>query len=168
MKLMKSMLMLGLLCASATMSLGCDELKEVIDGEAAPLKENDLPNCSRVITCCNNTLLQSVAPGSVNDVCSGSFVPAANGVIETYQSARDEIQNGLNDDGQTIEELRTATQDTFEPGCRCFLEETIGALGDDQLPLDCESIKDSGALDDGAMCSDATDALLDGAGGTDE
>lgn len=150
----------ALLVLLAVPSTGCDELEEAIQGEAAPLKESDLPNCSRIVTCCENTLFQSVAPSAVIDQCNSTFIPAADVVIDNYQTARSEIQGGLANSDQTVEELRTQTQDIFEPGCRCFLEETVGTIGNAALPVDCEVVVESGALDEGATCTDAVDTLL--------
>lgn len=148
-----------LLVCGGLANSGCDELEEAIQGEAAPLRENDLPNCSRIITCCNNELFQSVAPEAALTQCTTTFVPATGAVIDTYQETRDQIQRGLSESGESVDELRTRTQDTFEPGCRCFLEETVGQIGDTALPADCEVVPTSGALDGGAMCSDAIDTL---------
>ena len=58
------------------------------------------------------------------------------------------------------------SQEIFEPGCRCFLEETAGQLENgtiDLIPQDCEFDSTTGALDGDLMCSDATDALLEAA-----
>ena len=118
---------------------GCEE---ILDGEAAELKEPELPNCSRIITCCNNLEGNGLAPSE----CQEIFVPAADAVIENYQTVRDNIPFN---DAQARELLLDETQSRVEPGCRCFLEETIGQLGDFILPIDCESDKEVGTLEGG-------------------
>ena len=135
---------------------GCDVAESLLDGEAAPLKEPELPNCSRIITCCNNLADKGVD----RDECVDAFIPAADTVIENYQRARDNIPGN---DAQARDLLREETQGLVEPGCRCFLEETIGQLSDLVLPIDCESDKSVGTLEGELMCSDATDALFDAA-----
>ncbi len=135
---------------------GCNAAEELLDGEEAELKEAELPNCSRIITCCANLKGRGIAP----DECEDAFIPAADQVISTYQAARDNIPF---DDAEARTLLRDETQGTVEPGCRCFLEETIGQIDDALLPIDCESDKNVGTLEGDLQCSDATDALLDAA-----
>lgn len=149
----------------ASLGLGCDEIKDateqVLDGEEAELKENDLPNCSKILTCCANLKGKSITPDAVNEQCDEIFVPAANEVIDNYQSIKDEIEAGTRGD-QTVEQWKTTSQDTLEPGCRCFLENTVGVISDVALPADCEANTDTGAL--GAQtCDDATTELTNSA-----
>lgn len=143
--------------------VGCEAAKEIIDGEEAELREQDLPNCSKIITCCENLQGRSITPGAVEEQCADTFVPAANSVIDKYQAARDVIDNDSEAVQEARDQLRDTTQATVEPGCRCFLEETIGQIDAALLPLDCEVVTDVGNLPEDLMCSDATDALLDGA-----
>ena len=150
-------------------SFACSELEdsveEALDGEVTELKEAELPNCSKVITCCDNIANRNLSD-EVTSACDSQFKPAANLVIENYQLARDGIQDNTNNNGETLDGLRTTTQENFEPGCRCFLEETVGQINTDAvdlLPKDCEVDTTTGALDDGNMCSDATDTLLNAA-----
>jgi hypothetical protein len=132
--------------------VGCEE---ILDGVEAPLAEPDLPNCSRIITCCNNLEGNGLAPSE----CQEIFIPAVETVIENYQLA----QSRVSADAEASRALRDETQELVEPGCRCFLEETVGQVGDFLLPVDCESDKSVGDLESG-QCSDATDGLLEAAG----
>ena len=132
-----------------TMSLvGCEQ---ILDGEESALAEPDLPNCSRIITCCESLEGNGLAPSECQDV----FIPAVETVIDNYQLA----QSRISADAEASGALRDETQGLVEPGCRCFLEETVGQIGDFLLPIDCESDKSVGDLE-GGECSDATDGLL--------
>lgn len=151
------------LLSAIAFTSACSEVEDALDGEEAALKEADLPNCSKVITCCDNLQGRSFTPSQISSACSDQFEPAANAVIDTYQSAKSGIQDNTQNNDMTLDELRTQTQDQVEPGCRCFLEETIGTIDAAVLPKDCEADTSTGSLDEGAMCSDATDALFDAA-----
>ena len=144
----------------------CDEIKDQIedtlDGEATSLKETDLPNCSKVITCCDVLEERGLAE-EVVAACNGQFKPAANLVIDNYQSARQSLTEMVDESADALSELKATTQVSFEPGCRCFLEETVGQINTgsvDLLPVDCEVSTATGELSGDLMCSDSTDALL--------
>jgi len=145
---------------------GCDALEESLDGQAAPLKEPDLPNCSRVLTCCANLDRQSLVPSSIKDACSGIAVPT-DAAIGEYQDSRRIIEQNQSTSAETkaelVAELRQTTQTTLEPACRCLLEETVGNLSLDGIlsPKDCETITTSGNLPDGAQCQDVTDVITE-------
>ena len=145
-----------------------EKLEETLNGEASPLAEADLPNCSKIITCCQNLESRGLTFGETAEACEMKFKPAAQLVIDNYQSAKAEfgepeaIEDEMREMG--LAELKTNTQELFEPGCRCFLEETIGQLNTDTLnllPLDCEVNTSTGALSEGLMCSSATESLLE-------
>lgn len=147
-------------------SLGaCDELLDQTLGasseSAASLAEDDLPNCSRVSNCCDR-LSQSpysaMVPSSVQSTCSDTLGTAADSVISEYQR-----EQSLTSNESALAELEEQWSDAVEPGCRCFLEETVGVLPDLTLPADCESFTTTGALEGGATCSDGIDAVLDAA-----
>ena len=148
-------------------SVGCDEvaeqLEDTINGEVSPLKESELPNCSKVITCCDK-LEELGYSDTIIETCNQQLKPAADFVIENYQSGRDALLDNAEGEDQegAVNELKESTQGSFEPGCRCFLEETIGAVNSetvDLLPLDCEIDMSTGGLEDGGMCSDAISTL---------
>jgi hypothetical protein len=137
-------------------------IEDTVNGEATPLREPDLPNCSKVVTCCD-VLAERGFSETVVAACNDQFKPAANFVIDQYQTARTAIEENTEEQEETVESLQSRTQETVEPGCRCFLEETVGQVSSDAidlLPIDCEVDTSTGNLDGGAMCSDATDALL--------
>ncbi len=154
-------LVLTALCALPA----CDVLEERLDGKAAPLKEADLPNCSRVLTCCANLGASSLTSGAVQDSCE-ALVPATDTVITQYQVGRQKIEQDQATSAETkaqlLAELRQTTQGTMEPACRCLLEETVGKVSANNFlsPIDCETVTSSGALPDGKQCSDVTDAVL--------
>lgn len=147
---------------------GCQELidsaEKTIDGKAAELKEKDLPNCSRMLTCCANLTARNGMPQSVKDGC-GSLTPSVTKVIDTYQSGQKSIADNTTTTQQSKEkaanELRSTSQGTLEPACRCLLEETLGKVSLDGFltPTDCETVKESGALPAGKKCSDVTDVV---------
>ena len=152
---------------------GCDDLLEQTLGAstetAAALAEDDLPNCSRVSNCCDRLAqspYSSMVPSSVQTTCTDTLGSAAETVITEYQREKALItnQSSVTDDteSQLLSDLEEQWQDRVEPGCRCFLEETVGVLPDLTLPADCESFTTTGALD-GATCSDGIDAVLDAA-----
>lgn len=145
--------------------VGCDAVEESLQGQAAPLKEPELPNCSRVLTCCANLDRRALMPQTVKDACDG-LVPPTDTVIVQYQEGRAAIQANQNTSAETkaelLEDLRKSTQNTMEPACRCLLEQTVGlvSLDDFLAPADCETVAGSGQLVDGQQCSDVTDAVL--------
>ena len=145
--------------------LGCDSLERSLDGNAAPLREADLPNCSKVLTCCANLTRDRVLGPYVADSC-GTVVDPTNLAIDNYQAAKLRIErNGATSEqtkAQLIAELRTTTQETVEPACRCLVDETIGniSLNGFLSPKDCEVVVTSGALPAGKQCDDVTDVIL--------
>jgi len=157
--------------AASALAVGCSELAEtaekVIDGKAAELKEKDLPNCSRMLTCCANLRQKIGMPQTVIDGCD-SLEPAVNKVIDAYQSGQQTIADNKTTTQQSKDTaskaLRTKTQGTLEPGCRCLLEETLGKVSLDGFltPIDCESVPESGALPLGKECTDVTAAVTEG------
>ena len=144
----------------------CDEVEESLQGKAAPLKEPDLPNCSRVLTCCANLSADSILGPLVADTCD-TIVTPTDLTISNYQAAKLRIeQNGATSaetKSELLSELRTTTQAAVEPACRCLVEETVGNLSLDGLlsPKDCEVVTGSGTLPPGKQCSDVTDVVLD-------
>lgn len=172
---MKNDLRLWILSIIAISSLAACDLKEelteaiedTINGEAAELAEADLPNCSKVINCCANIEARGISD-EISEACNEQFKPATQAVIDNYQTSKMRITESLEGDAQTegLSTLTEETQEIFEPGCRCFLEETAGQLENgtiDLIPQDCEFDSTTGALDGDLMCSDATDALLEAA-----
>jgi len=145
---------------------GCDAVEESLQGQAAPLKEPELPNCSRVLTCCANLDARRLMPQSVRDACEGITTPTDR-VITTYQQSRAEIAANQSTSAETkaqlTAELRTKTQGSMEPACRCLLEETVGlvSLDDFLSPADCETVTTSGALPDGATCDEIEKNVTD-------
>ncbi|MFO0745883.1 MAG: hypothetical protein U1F43_09445 [Myxococcota bacterium] len=154
--------------ALATWSLGalssCDALEQSLQGQAAPLKEPELPNCSRILTCCANLDARTLMPDSVKQACAGITTPT-DSVIVQYQSSKATIQQSTTMTPQAkasaLDELRRDTQATMEPACRCLLEETVGnvSLDDFLAPADCETVTTSGALPDNAKCDDVTGVI---------
>ncbi|MCC6623319.1 MAG: hypothetical protein IT385_18820 [Deltaproteobacteria bacterium] len=147
-----------------TSSTSCDALEESIQGQAAPLKEPDLPNCSRIINCCSNLNRRVTIPQTIKDGCTSIATPTDTLIIE-YQESREVIRTNGSTSAQTkaqLEaELRENTQATLEPACRCLLEQTVGNLSLDGLlaPADCETIPTSGQLPTGTTCDDATQII---------
>ena len=145
---------------------GCEAVKQSLDGVAAPLKEPELPNCSKVLTCCANLTSDSVIGPLVASTCE-TIVSPTDLTITNYQAAKLRIQQNTTTSAQTqidlLVELRTTTAGAVEPACRCFVEETIGNVSLDGLlsPKDCEVVITSGALPAGKQCDDVTDVILD-------
>ncbi len=148
-----------------TSGLGCEAFRQSFDGIAAPLKEPELPNCSKVLTCCANLSTDSIVGPLVVDTCD-TIVTPTDLTITNYQAAKLRIQqNGATSEqtkAQLIAELRTTTQETVEPACRCLVDETIGniSLNGFLSPKDCEVVVTSGALPAGKQCDDVTDVIL--------
>ena len=142
----------------------CDAVEQSLQGSAAPLREPDLPNCSRILNCCTNLDRQSIVPSSIKEACHGVATPTDT-LIDQYQVSRANIQASTSTSAETkaqlIAELRTNTQASLEPACRCLLEETVGNISLDGFlsPADCETITTSGALPDGAQCDDVTGVI---------
>lgn len=178
-----SLLWLTLACLLAFMGMSaCDGISEtaqqvvddVIGDDEAELSETELPNCSRVVTCCarlGENIYATVVPDSVEEECTGTLSPAVTTVIDEYQRERSAIDNRTElseaERADLKEDLREEWQDRVEPGCRCFLEETVGQIADLVVPTDCEYFESVGALEPPAECSDATDALLQAASEVD-
>ena len=73
----------------AFMAGGCDSVERAFDGVAAPLKEPELPNCSKVLTCCANL------SGDINFLSTDYFwlQPGANDITIVGGSANVLWQN---------------------------------------------------------------------------
>jgi len=158
--------MLVPLALSAFASLsGCEAVKQSLDGIAAPLKEPELPNCSKVLTCCANLTHDSIIGPLVASTCE-TIVSPTDLTITNYQAAKLRIEQNASTSAQTkaelIADLRSATQASVEPACRCFVDETIGNVSLDGFlsPKDCEVVLTSGALPAGKQCDDVTDVIL--------
>jgi hypothetical protein len=148
---------------------GCTEELEQALGldQPAALRESELPNCSRVVNCCDRLgqgVYGSVVPAAVHTTCNDTLGVAAGTVIGQYQSARTGVngQSGLTPEQRTslLGDLRSQWQNAVEPGCRCFLDETIGMLPNLATPADCGSFTTTGALAGGATCDDGIGAVL--------
>ncbi len=146
--------------------LGCDSLERSLDGNAAPLREADLPNCSKVLTCCANLTRDRVLGPYVADSC-GTVVDPTNLAIDNYQAAKLRIErNGAVSDeskAELLTDLRETSQASLEPACGCLLEETVGNISLDGYlsPLDCELVAGARGLAEGQQCSDVTGNVLD-------
>lgn len=162
-----SLLVTTCLVAPMAALSSCDALEESLDGVAAPLKEPELPNCSRVLTCCANLDRQTLMPDSVKQACDGLVTPTDT-VIEQYKAGKLRIQQDQATSAETkadlLAELKKDTQTTMEPACRCLLEETVGlvSLDDFLAPKDCETVTTSGVLPEGAQCDDVTGVIKQG------
>jgi hypothetical protein len=148
---------------------GCtEELEQALGvNQPAALGESELPNCSRVVNCCERLgqgVYGAVIPAAVHTTCDETLGVAASTVIGEYQNERSLVQSrsGLTDQQRTslLGDLRSQWQSAVEPGCRCFLEETIGTLPDLATPTDCESFTTTGALAGSATCDDGIGAVL--------
>jgi hypothetical protein len=152
---MSKNLVFGTLVLTAMAFIGCGVVEDIVDGEETALLEPDLPNCSKIINCCANLETNSLVPDAIKMECADTFSPAASRVISTYQDARGQVDA----DSDAARELYDETRSTVEPGCRCFLEETVGTVDDTLLPLDCEA--DTSVGDAVAMqCEGAVDDLV--------
>lgn len=149
----------------AFMGGGCDSVERAFDGVAAPLKEPELPNCSKVLTCCANLSGDSILGPLVADTCA-TIVSPTDLTITNYQAAKLRIQqNGATSEqtkAELLADLRETSQASVEPACRCFVEETVGNISLDGFlsPKDCEVVVTSGALPEGKTCGDVTDVIL--------
>jgi len=162
--------LMATLAVCALLVAGCGDLKDAVEqsiqGDAAALKEGDMPNCSRVLNCCTKLKTYSLTPEDVITVCDDTLSPSADSLITSYQQARQGIENDGALTAETraglLDELKTTYQDSIEPGCRCFLDQTVGDVSADGFlsPADCEVVESVGALTPPATCEDAQDALV--------
>lgn len=154
-------LVLALLLSHAA----CDSLERSLDGVAAPLKEPELPNCSRVLNCCTNLGTDRLVGPLVDESCAAITTPTDLAILR-YQEARALILNDRATSQQTkdrlLAELRETSQSTLEPACRCLLDQTVGAVSLDGFltPIDCEVFPQTGAIPSGQTCDDLTGAIL--------
>jgi hypothetical protein len=159
-----------ILVALTALAVGCDAIEEVtdavLDDEPSALREGDLPNCSRAVNCCaalETGTISTAVPDAVATACADTVAFAADASIDEYQrqlQAIDEIPN-LTDEARAARQadLSREWQNRVEPGCRCFMEETVGTIPDLALPSDCEPILTTGDLD-GETCSAAMESLV--------
>jgi hypothetical protein len=139
--------------------------EQTLQGTAAPLKEADLPNTSRMLNCCANLTNRTETKSFVESTCA-TITPQIGIVIAKYQLGKQAIQNDtvLNAQAkaQSLAELKQTSQQTLEPAARCLLQETIGkvSLNGFLSPADCEAVTTVGTLPDGKQCSEVTDAIL--------
>lgn len=159
--------MKSLLCALLLFAVSaCDSLERSLDGVAAPLKEPELPNCSRVLNCCANLGSDRLVGPIVDESCAAITTPTDLAIIR-YQEARALILNDRATSQQTkdqlLTELRQTTQSSLEPACCCLLDQTVGAVSLDGFltPIDCEIFPQTGAIPSGATCDDLTGAITD-------
>lgn len=152
--------------AAAFAVSGCEELvnstEKTLQGTAAPLKEPELVNTSKMLTCCNKLMGQTSTKGLVESVCT-PMVPQVSKVLDTYQAAKKNITDNANLTAEAktkaLAELKVTTQTNLEPASYCLLSETIGKLGTYVLPADCEGNAAAGALPQGKTCEDAKKAI---------
>ena len=147
--------------AAAFAVSGCEDLvnstEKTLQGTAAPLKEPELVNTSKMLTCCNNLMAKTSTKGLVESVCT-PMVPQVSKVIETYQAAKANVNNNAN----LTAAAKAEAQANLEPASYCLLSETIGKLGTYVLPADCEGNAAAGALPQGKTCEDAKKAITGG------
>jgi hypothetical protein len=166
---------LVLALSGLTISCGgeiAEAIEEIIDEEATTLQEPDIANCSRVINCCDRMAeaqYDSIVPEAVRNECTVSIAPSATAVITEYARERDALASRTDVSEERRESLQDdlleTWQDNVEPGCRCFIEETVGNLPALLLPIDCEFIETSGTLPTGLTCDEAATLLLSTAAG---
>ena len=151
---------------SALLLLGCDTLERSLDGTAAPLREPELPNCSKVLTCCANLSRDRVLGPYVADSCE-TVVGPTDLAIDNYQAAKLRIETNASISAESkaelTAELRETTQASLEPACGCLVAETVGNISLDGYlsPLDCELVAGARGLGEGQQCSDVTGNVLD-------
>ena len=143
------------------LSLGCSQLAadatKAIQGKATALKEADLPKCSKVLTCCAHP-----DTASLTQVACGKITVPVDAVIAKYTASKKDIQANVQltaaQKTTALADLKVATQDTMEPGCRCLLEDTVGKVSAAGVPtpLDCQTVTTTGALPQGKTCADVT------------
>ncbi len=154
------------LVAGTAALLGCqsvlNDAAKAIDGTPLALKEPELPNTSKMLNCCTNLMGKSLTKGLVSEACT-PMTPQVTKVIDTYQAAKKDINANTNLSAQSktqaLAELKTKTQGTLEPAARCLLTETIGKLGNNAIPKDCEADTTIGALPQGKTCDDVKTAI---------
>jgi hypothetical protein len=166
---MRLVLSLSLMALTLSLFVGCEALvasaEQSLQGTAAPLKEADLPNTSRMLNCCANLTNRSETKSFVESTCA-TITPQIGIVIAKYQQGKKTIQDDtvLNAQAKTdsLNQLKKTSQETLEPAARCLLQETIGkiSLNGFLSPADCEAMTSTGALPVGKQCSDVTDAIL--------
>jgi hypothetical protein len=156
-------LLISIVCALS--AIGCDSVERVLDGVAAPLKEPELPNCSRVLTCCANLSGDRALGPLVASTCEVVTTPTDVAIVR-YQQARKVILDNTTTTQQTKDELltdlRQTSQATLEPACRCLIDQTVGNISLDGYlsPLDCEIVASTGTIPNGKTCDDLTGAIL--------
>jgi len=159
----------GLAAAVCALCLGACEAavtsaSQQITGTAAPLKEPELPNTSKMLNCCNNLSGRSETASLVKDICP-ALAPKVTLVIDNYVKAKDAIKaDKVTTDAaktQALADLKSKSQGTLEPAARCLLTETVGKLGSLLTPKDCVADQTVGALPQGKQCADVTSAITD-------
>lgn len=156
---------IALAFALAASTLGCDSVERILDGQAAPLKEPELPNCSRVLTCCANLSSDRVIGPLVAPSCDVVVTPT-DLAIARYQQAKNVILQNASTTQQTkdalLADLRQTSQSTLEPACRCLIDQTVGNISLDGYlsPIDCEIVPTTGTIPNGKTCDDLTGAIL--------
>ena len=136
--------------------LACDAAEQILDGEESALREPDLPNCSKILTCCAALKARDIS-SDIDMECDDTFIPSVNSVIDAYQDTKSQLDPST----EAYENLYDETRSTVEPGCRCFLEQTVGQVSDVLLPVDCEvdtSVGQTGA----DQCDGAINDLTNG------
>lgn len=158
----------GLLALTLLLTGACqsvlDSAEKKLDGTAAPLKEPELPNTSKMLACCNNLSARAETKSLVADIC-GPMVPKVTLVLDQYQLGKKKINDDtvLSADAKvkSLAELKANSQNSLEPAARCLITETIGKLGKILTPKDCEADTTVGALPPGKQCSDVESAIKD-------
>lgn len=149
---------------------GCHELaataEKSLQGTAAPLKEAELPNTSKLLTCCANLSARVETKDFVKSICP-NLTTQTNKVIDSYTS----LKKAINDDKAISAEqktkdlavLKATTQSNLEPASRCLIVETVGkvSLNGFLSPADCEQDTSVGALPAGKSCDDVKGAIMD-------
>ncbi len=141
-----------------------DNAENKLDGVAAPLKEPELPNTSKMLTCCANLSGRNETSGLVKDVCP-PMSPKVTLVLDQYIAAKKFINDNKTSTAEiktkALADLKSESQGTLEPAARCLLTETIGKLGKLLIPKDCEADSTVGALPPGKQCSDVKSAITE-------
>jgi len=146
----------------------CQELaataEKSLQGTAAPLKEPELPNTSKLLTCCANLSARAETKAFVKDICPSLTTPT-NKVIDSYVT----LKKAINDDKVIAAEqktkdlaaLKATSQTNLEPASRCLIVETVGkvSLNGFLSPADCEQDNTVGALPAGKSCDDVKGAI---------
>jgi hypothetical protein len=149
---------------SAGSMLGCDAFERAIDGKAAPFKEPELPNCSRVLNCCTNLSDDAAVSALAVPTCDVIATPTDTAIVQ-YQQAKAVILGNKTttqaEKDALLKDLRETTQATLEPACRCLIDETLGNISLDGFltPLDCEVVESTGSIPAGKTCDELTGAI---------